>query len=155
MRFNANFRPALSEIFNVLFEIAENYRTDSFSCQSPICNDGNTFIFPRRDESNYLIEESLDDFADLDINDSYASLQNVMSIQDAIKEHKKSNGNKKAALEAFRVHAEHDNIIAKYWYGYYLDKEEKLLNSKEREQRLQKAAALFKETADDGSSDGQ
>jgi hypothetical protein len=88
----------------------------------PVANEY-TSASPRSDGSSDLNEESLDDFADFDIDDGYARLQNVMSIQVAIEEHKKSNGNKKAAFEAFRAHAEYDNNIAKYWYGYYLDKE--------------------------------
>ncbi|RIB28324.1 hypothetical protein C2G38_2137392 [Gigaspora rosea] len=109
--------------------------------------------------SNDLYETTYDDFSDLDIIDNHISLKSVLSVQDALIEHKKPNGNKKDAFEAFKVHAEHGNITAMYWYGYYLDKENNPFNSdetmEEKQCRFQKAAALFKETADEGLTDGQ
>ncbi|CAG8458103.1 36329_t:CDS:2 [Gigaspora margarita] len=155
MQYNANLRPALSEIFNILFEISLKYNADVCENIDDIPISSSTIIH----NPNDLYETTCDDFSDLDIIDNHISLKNVLSAQDALIEHKKSNGNKKDAFESFKVHAEHGNITAMYWYGYYLDKENNPFNSEEtieeKQYRFQKAAALFKETADEGLTDGQ
>ncbi|CAG8816631.1 4296_t:CDS:2, partial [Cetraspora pellucida] len=160
--YDPNLRLALSEIFNILFELSLKHSVGVSSYKSNLIFDNvDISISPstRIDSPNDLNEKSYDDFPDLDVSDNHMNLKNVLSIQDALIEHKKPNGNKKNAFEAFKVHAEYGNITAMYWYGYYLDKENNQFNSEEtREEkqcRFKKAAELFKETADEGLTDGQ
>ncbi|CAG8458204.1 1515_t:CDS:2 [Acaulospora colombiana] len=130
MQYSTNLRPPLSEIFNVLFDISETF------------NDQHT--------------SNLNTKVPNHISNPDIGTQNLLSVRDALMEHKKPSGNKKAAFEAFKVHAERGDIKAKYWYAYYLNKgdvpDSEILREKER---LQKAVALFKETADEGFPDGQ
>ncbi|CAG8541294.1 8523_t:CDS:2 [Rhizophagus irregularis] len=47
----------------------------------------------------------------------------IPSVEEAVREHKSPNGNKRLAWQSFSYHSETD-IEAKYWYGYYYYHEE-------------------------------
>jgi hypothetical protein len=68
----------------------------------------------------------------------------IPSVEDAIREHKSPNGNKRLAWQSFLYHSETD-IEAKYWLGYYYRHEEipelQIIN---KEERIKTAANLFK-----------
>jgi hypothetical protein len=79
----------------------------------------------------------------------------ILSVDEAIREHKSPNGNKRLAWQSFLYHSETD-IEAKYWLGYYYRHEEipelQIIN---KEERIKTAANLFKETADRGNPSAQ
>ncbi|CAG8731217.1 469_t:CDS:2, partial [Funneliformis mosseae] len=62
---------------------------------------------------------------------------NILSVNDAIREHKSNDGNRKIAWDSFKYHSS-TNIEAKYWLGYYYYHhgedipELKQINTKER-----------------------
>ncbi|CAG8454087.1 7563_t:CDS:2 [Ambispora gerdemannii] len=75
-----------------------------------------------------------------------------MPLTDAIKEHKKKDGDKQLAWRTFSEYKAIGDLLGKYWVGYYvyyniLDWPE---DEKPKEQRLREAAMLFKQAADDG-----
>ncbi|CAG8691989.1 8123_t:CDS:10 [Dentiscutata erythropus] len=95
----------------------------------------------------------MDEFEDAFIIDG----DDIMSVDRAIKEHRKPDGNKQKAWDSFKVHAEQGDMIARYWVGYYLY-HSILPEHKDKENRqgnLQLAAALFKEAADHGKVEAQ
>ncbi|CAG8448932.1 9806_t:CDS:2 [Diversispora eburnea] len=73
-----------------------------------------------------------------------------MSVEEAIMEHKKRDGNKKNAWKCFEAHAAVGDITAKYWKGYYLYYN--LIDGPEEseQERAIEATKLFKEAADEG-----
>ncbi|CAG8484894.1 12459_t:CDS:2 [Dentiscutata heterogama] len=78
-----------------------------------------------------------------------AYIKNIMSIEDAIKQHNKMDGDKAKAWESFEFYSQLGDATAKYYKAYYLYKN--FLESPcSKEQRLNQAAKLFKEAADDG-----
>ncbi|CAG8438913.1 5151_t:CDS:2 [Acaulospora morrowiae] len=143
MQDNPNARPALKDIFMALHSFCQKYQSRSPRPHPP---------------GRMPTEEELPDVdEDLALDD--LSL-NVMSLKEAITEHRKKDSDKLKVWEAFKVHAEEfGDITARYWMGYYLyyglcpvenpgDKEAK-------KQRLKQAASLFKEAADKGIVEAQ
>ncbi|CAG8712752.1 2241_t:CDS:1, partial [Acaulospora colombiana] len=125
-------RPAISEIFNTLHKDHERTQLQQSGSQSsPI--------------------EILSDNDELDITET--NPQYIMSVQDAIIEHKR--GNKKEAWKCFSYHAENGDMHAKFWVGYYLYHSEIDELKYNMEDNLIKAAQLFKEAADDGKAEAQ
>ncbi|CAG8537045.1 4325_t:CDS:2 [Acaulospora colombiana] len=89
----------------------------------------------------------------LDIDEAPMDESAFMSVQEAIKEHKK--GNKQAAWKCFCHHAENGDMHAKFWVGCYLYYSEIDDLKHDREGNLVRAAQLFKETADNGRTEAQ
>ncbi|RIA96769.1 kinase-like domain-containing protein [Glomus cerebriforme] len=101
-----------------------------------------------------------DDENDLAIAIDDLSINNILTVREAILEHRKRDGDKLKAWESFKYYAEEFNdFTASYWKGYYLyyglcpikdpsDLEEKRA-------RLETAAGLFKAAADFGLQDAQ
>src|SRR4051794_11213792 len=79
----------------------------------------------------------------------------IPSVEEAVREHKSQNGNKRLAWQSFSYHSE-TNIEAKYWVGYYYYHEEipelQLIN---KDERIRIALNIFKETADKGNPSAQ
>ncbi|CAG8447062.1 2406_t:CDS:2 [Diversispora eburnea] len=139
MQDNPNSRPALKDMFMTLYSLHQKY-------QPPRS--------PRPPTSNNEELELPPDDGDLEIGDFTI---NVLTVKDAINEHKKKNGDKKKVWESFKIHAEefHD-MTARYWMGYYLYYDLcPADNPIEKNVRLEQAASLFKEAADIGISDAQ
>ncbi|GBC04294.1 hypothetical protein RclHR1_00560021 [Rhizophagus clarus] len=79
----------------------------------------------------------------------------IPSVEEAVREHKSPNGNKRLAWQSFSYHSETD-IEAKYWYGYYYYHEEiPELQRINKEERIRIAINIFKETADKGNPSAQ
>ncbi|UZO15522.1 uncharacterized protein OCT59_006941 [Rhizophagus irregularis] len=83
----------------------------------------------------------------------------ILSVDDAIREHKAENGNKRLAWESFKYHSS-TSLEAKYLLGYYYyhdfhDKEIPELQQIDKKVRNKAAAELFKETADKGNPSAQ
>jgi len=77
------------------------------------------------------------------------NLQNILSMEEAIKNINHKDGSKEDAWKTFEEYAKFDDMTAKYWKGHCL-----FYNlipfSYEKDERDQQAAKLFKETADKG-----
>src|SRR5437763_449189 len=79
----------------------------------------------------------------------------IPSVEDAVREHKSPNGNKRLAWQSFSYHSETD-IEAKYWLGYYYYHEEiPELQRISKDDRIRIALDIFKETADKGNPSAQ
>ena len=88
------------------------------------------------------------------LNDYYR-YNNILSVDDAISEHKSRNGNKQLAWQSFKYHSITD-IFAKYMVGYYYYHEEvPELQNISKEERVRIAVEIFKETADKGNPSAQ
>ncbi|CAG8471266.1 10392_t:CDS:2 [Cetraspora pellucida] len=146
MQDSPNARPALKNIFITLYSLYQKFQPKS--SQRPVT--------PRMSTDEDLPEIDPNELALDDLTLTF----NVLSMKEAIAEHRKKNGDKLKVWEAFKVHAEEfSDITARYWVGYYLyyglcpidepDTEDK------KNVRLTKAAALFKEAADTGLADAQ
>ncbi|KAF0457465.1 kinase-like protein [Gigaspora margarita] len=88
-------------------------------------------------------------------DDDFMLVDEMMSVDQAIKEHRKPDGNKQKAWESFKYYAELDDISAKYWVGYYLYHSILPEHKENRQENLQHAAILFKEAADHGKVEAQ
>ncbi|KAF0457459.1 kinase-like protein [Gigaspora margarita] len=88
-------------------------------------------------------------------DDDFMLFDEMMSVDQAIEEHQKPDGNKQKAWESFKYHAELGDIIAKYWVGYYLYHSILPEHKENRQENLQHAAILFKEAADHGKVEAQ
>ncbi|CAG8549604.1 13144_t:CDS:2, partial [Gigaspora rosea] len=76
-------------------------------------------------------------------------VRNIMSIEEAIKQHDLKDGNICKAWESFEFYSKLGDMTAKYYKGYYLLKN--LMKFRDnKEDRLKRAANLFKEAADEG-----
>ncbi|CAG8461423.1 15453_t:CDS:10 [Cetraspora pellucida] len=82
-------------------------------------------------------------------------IDDFMTVDAAIKEHRKPDGNKRKAWDCFNQFAEQGDIDAKYWVGYYLYHSVLPEHKDNRQENLQRAAKLFKETADCGKVEAQ
>jgi hypothetical protein len=78
-----------------------------------------------------------------------------MTLDEAIDQHKKPEGNKRCAWDTFHFYANLGNPDAKYYLGYYLLNN--LLNEPDnfKDERYQRAAQYFKESAESGLIDAQ
>jgi len=82
---------------------------------------------------------------------------NILSVEDAIREHKSKYGDKKLAWNSFKYHSA-INVIARYWVGYYYyhhDDDIPELKSINPEERNAYAVHIFKETANKGNTSAQ
>jgi len=103
----------------------------------------------------YSNEYSKDD-EDLTI-DNHPMLQTprILSVDEAIREHKSNNGDKQLAWKSFQYHSETD-MVAKYWVGYYYYYGEiPELQQVNQQERTKIALEIFKETADEGNPSAQ
>ncbi|CAB4468945.1 kinase-like protein [Rhizophagus irregularis] len=105
-------------------------------------------------------EEDLpsDDDDDFAIEDFSAN--NILTVREAVLEHKRRDGDKLKAWESFKYYAEEfSDVTASYWKGYYLYYGLSPINNpsdtEEKRQRLVEAAKLFKSAADFGLPDAQ
>ncbi|CAI2164338.1 13209_t:CDS:2 [Funneliformis geosporum] len=139
-----NARPPLRDIFMTLNHLYRKFAPSPSS---------------RPNSSRYPTDDDLpsDDELDLAIEDLSI---NVITVREAISEHKKKDGDKVKSWDSFKYHAdEFNDITARYWKGYYLyyglcpidDPSDKVA----KRARLEEAANLFKEAADYGLSDAQ
>ncbi|CAG8502454.1 3212_t:CDS:2 [Scutellospora calospora] len=92
MQHNPNSRPALKNIFMTLYSLYQQFQPKSS---------------PRPTVSRILTEEDLPevDLDELALDDLTLTL-NVLSVKEAIAEHRKKNSDKLKVWEAFKVHAE-------------------------------------------------
>ncbi|CAG8776486.1 7963_t:CDS:10 [Gigaspora margarita] len=90
-----------------------------------------------------------------EFEDDFILVDEMMSVDQAIEEHRKPNGNKQKAWESFKYHAELGHIMAKYWVGYYLYHSILPEHKENRQANLSYAAILFKEAADCGKVGAQ
>ncbi|CAI2164741.1 7886_t:CDS:2 [Funneliformis geosporum] len=81
----------------------------------------------------------------------------ILPVEDAIREHKSSNGNKLVAWNSFKFHSV-TNVEARYWVGYYYfyhGEDIPELRPITKEERTKNAVDIFKETADKGNTSAQ
>ena len=81
----------------------------------------------------------------------------ILSVEDAIQEHKTNNGDKQLAWNSFKFHSI-TNVEARYWIGcYFYDYGEIIpeLQSIEKEERIKNAVDIFKEIANQGHPSAQ
>ncbi|CAB4415918.1 unnamed protein product [Rhizophagus irregularis] len=144
MQDSPSARPSLKDIFMTLNDVYQIHKPKKTPTSSPICSPSQSDL-PDPDD----LELSLD-LSVIDID--------TLSIKEAIAEHKK-NGDRLKAWKAFCQHSELDDMLAKYWKGYYLyydlcpieDPEDK--NAKQL--RVKQSVEYFKEAADFGLADAQ
>ncbi|CAG8818728.1 27561_t:CDS:10, partial [Gigaspora margarita] len=120
-----DFRPTIAKIFSVLDD------------------------YHHKDEKKEIIPVG-DEF-----EDDFILVDKMMSVDKAIEEHQKPDGNKQNAWESFKYHSELGDIMAKYWVGYYLYHYILPEHKENRQANLQHAVILFKEAADHGKVDAQ
>ncbi|GBB84820.1 hypothetical protein RclHR1_01140009 [Rhizophagus clarus] len=89
------------------------------------------------------------------LNDYYR-YNRILSVEDAIHEHKSKNGNKQLAWQSFKYHSI-NNDLAKYMVGYYYyhDDEISELQQISKEERIRIAVNIFEETANKGNPSAQ
>jgi hypothetical protein len=148
MEYEPSWRLNISDICREYYNLSKKYQSKSISYDSS--------IFISEFETEYL-----DDFNEPILIDDSPSNQNtitipILTVDDAIHEHKSKNGNKLLAWESFKHHSS-TNIEAKYWLGYYYyhDKEIPELQQIDKKVRIKTAAEIFKETADKGNPSAQ
>ena len=75
----------------------------------------------------------------------------ILSVNDAIREHKSKDGNKQVAWDSFKYHS-------KYWIGYYYyyhGEDIPELQKMNKEERNKIAIDIFKKAADKGNPSAQ
>src|ERR1043165_7137180 len=73
----------------------------------------------------------------------------ILSVEEAIREHKSTDGKKQIAWDSFKYHSS-TNIDAKYWLGYYYfhhGEDIPELQRINRKERIKTAVEIFRETA--------
>ncbi|CAG8598690.1 14629_t:CDS:2 [Dentiscutata erythropus] len=106
-----------------------------------------------------------EDLKNDDINYHYDPSYSPMTLEEAIEQHKKPNGNTLDAWKSFiKIRNDSGDPKATYWIGYYLENNKKILNAstqfykdvlEETKEPLQQAAMrYYKEAADYGDSNG-
>ncbi|RIB30986.1 hypothetical protein C2G38_1508 [Gigaspora rosea] len=88
-------------------------------------------------------------------DDNFMLVDEMISVDQAIEEHRKPDGNKQKAWESFKYYAKLGDIMAKYWVGYYLYHSILPEHKENRQENFQHAAILFKEAADHGIVEAQ
>ena len=81
----------------------------------------------------------------------------ILSINDAIREYHSNNGDKQLAWNSFKFYSI-TNVEARYWVGfyyYYHGEDIPELRSINKEEKVQNAINIFKETADKGNPSAQ
>ncbi|RIA96766.1 kinase-like domain-containing protein [Glomus cerebriforme] len=143
---NPSLRPSLKVMFRTLDHLYRKYSSSRPHLVKSLTNDDLLYD----DENDLAIDGlSIDGF----------SINNILTIREAIEEHKKIDGDKLKAWESFKYYAEFNNATASYWKGCYLyyglcpikdpsDLEEKRA-------RLEAAVGLFKAAADFGLPEAQ
>ncbi|CAG8791262.1 2787_t:CDS:2, partial [Cetraspora pellucida] len=126
MHHDPNFRPRVSKILTTLYD----YHHKDEKKTSPM----NEF------EDDFIIDDSDDSF---------------MTVDAAVEEHQKPDGDRQKAWECFNQFAEQGGITAKYWVAYYLYHCILPEHKDNRQENLQRAVNLFKETADCGKVEAQ
>src|SRR6266498_1943691 len=77
----------------------------------------------------------------------------ILSVDDAIREHKSGNGRKQVVWDSFKYHSM-SNIEARFWVGYYYyyhGEDIPELQNISKDERIKIAIDIFKETADKGN----
>ncbi|CAB4474333.1 uncharacterized protein OCT59_006882 [Rhizophagus irregularis] len=151
MEYEPSWRLNISDICRDFYNLSKKYQQKSLSYDSSMFN----FEF---NESGCFDEPII-----IDDDDDSPSNQNqniititILSVDDAIREHKSKNGNKRLAWESFKHHSS-TSLEAKYWLGYYYfhDKEIPELLQIDKRIRIKTAVEIFKETADKGNPSAQ
>ncbi|CAG8838059.1 23880_t:CDS:2, partial [Racocetra persica] len=128
-------RPSITDIFNTLIFISERQK-----------NELPNFFSNKNDHSNANLED-----------ECLINTINMpsMTLDEAIQQHKKHDGNKQCAWNTFCLYANLGNPEAKYYLGYYLLNN--LLDKPDysNDKRYQQAALYFKESAESGFVEAQ
>ncbi|KAG9293231.1 hypothetical protein G9A89_010602 [Geosiphon pyriformis] len=146
-RHDPNLRPSLTELFTGLHRLLKSHK--------PSASPRPEFIHHISDPSITTINlnpklPDTDDDDDLVIDLDITELSTVLSVEDAIQEYKKKDGDKIIAFNAFQKHASFGDLYAKYWVGYYLYYNINGNPSQDKKAQMEKAAEYFKEAADKG-----
>ncbi|KAG9293109.1 hypothetical protein G9A89_016471 [Geosiphon pyriformis] len=135
-----SLRPSISDIFKMLVPLWKNVQPPP----SPR-------MVPLRNNSQFSESEKGDSDNEGDSDEDCSIEPPRIPLQEAIREHKKKDGDKKKAWDAFQYYKNIGDIQAKYWVGYYLYYDILKFPETEysKEERLQESAKLFKESADE------
>ncbi|KAG9293215.1 hypothetical protein G9A89_010586 [Geosiphon pyriformis] len=140
-RHEPSLRPSLTDMFGVLHRLLKSYQPQVFPRPSNM-NTSNVPITLLTLNPNIL---DTDNDVGLMIESDLAELSTVLSVQDAILEHKKEDGNRIDAFKAFEIHASFGDQLAKYWMGYYLYYNILPQSPPQKKMdRMEKAAELFR-----------
>ncbi|GES99722.1 kinase-like domain-containing protein [Rhizophagus clarus] len=145
MEYEPTWRLNITDICRDFYNLSKKYQHKSNLYDSSIFN----FEFAEGFDKPILIDD-----------DDDPSNQNTtitfLSVDNAIRENKSMNGNKKLAWDSFKFHSL-TNFEAKYWLGYYYyhDKEIPELQQIDKKERIKTALEIFKETADKGNPSAQ
>jgi len=138
MDYEPELRPTISDICRDLYKLSKKYlNAKSISL---------SYIDPNSGFSQHRVST---------LNDYYR-YNNILSVDDAISEHKSRNGNKQLAWQSFKYHSINDNL-AKYMVGYYYyhDDEVPELQQIGKKERIRIAVNIFEEAADNGNPSAQ
>ncbi|CAI2164744.1 7888_t:CDS:2 [Funneliformis geosporum] len=150
MVYERDWRSHISAICRDLYELTMEHQSDKSRQNSG-------FSFPNNE--NEASTPSEDHKVNLSANSNqsaiFSSIFTILSVDDAIHEHKSNN--KQVAWNNFKFHSM-TSVEAKYWVGYYYyyngdDIPE--LQPISEEERTKYAIEIFKETADKGNSSAQ
>ncbi|CAG8506700.1 2968_t:CDS:2 [Acaulospora morrowiae] len=157
-----NFSSNASDEWKNLFEETTHHEPEKRPAMSEICQ--TLLQLHKRHQQGHESQEieKLDSplpMSEFDSNLEFddAIFKSVISLEDAIKESRKEDGDIEKAWKSFNVYAEYDVPIAKFWMGRLLYDDKILFSDdKERDERkLQDAANYFKESADENVADAQ
>ncbi|CAG8703201.1 12465_t:CDS:2 [Rhizophagus irregularis] len=139
MEYEPSWRLNISDICRDFYNLSKKYQQKSLSYDSSMFN----FEF---NESGCFDEPII-----IDDDDDSPSNQNqniititILSVDDAIREHKSKNGNKRLAWESFKHHSS-TSLEAKYWLGYYYFHDKEIPELLQIDKRIRiKTAALMR-----------
>ncbi|CAG8574921.1 8807_t:CDS:2 [Ambispora gerdemannii] len=148
-------RPTLQEMFLKLDKISETYHSGKSPGLYPRRDLGNSDVSPletfssppSRHNSTPSIEVSSDGFPKFDFDEIEVPIKPLMPLDDGIKAYKVRDF--ATAWECFAGHAKIKNSRAIYWQGWYL------WEGLDGPKKLEEAARLFKQAADDGIAEAQ
>src|SRR5438094_907352 len=114
MEFEPTWRRNISDICRDFYSLSKEYQQKSLSYDSV------SGFVPSIDFPIEYTEDGEDGEEIIIIDDIPASVMsiNILTVDDAINEHKSLNGNKQLAWQSFKYHSP-ANLEAKYWIGYY------------------------------------
>ncbi|CAG8458355.1 14899_t:CDS:2 [Funneliformis caledonium] len=132
MEYERDWRSSISAICRDLYELMMKQHSDKSRPNSG---------FSYSNCENEISTPSGDHKVNLSANNNQSALVSstftILPVEDAIREHKSSNGSKLVAWNSFKFHSI-TNVEARYW-----------------EERVKNAIDIFKETADKGNSSAQ
>jgi hypothetical protein len=142
MEYEPDYRISISDICRDLYKLSRKFSNAKSISLSYV--DPNSGFLPYNNNARVST-----------LNDYYR-YNKILSVDDAIHEHKSKNGNKQLAWQSFKYHST-NNDLAKYMVGYYYYHDDVIpeLQEMSREERFRIAVNIFEESADKGNPSAQ